>query len=326
MGIRRDERKNTRRPLVTTELLLVATAFILPSLSPPLFGWINGLLAIPVFWVLRRMPGREGMVLLGKALFLSGIVATFLQGFYGFLFSLTLVPLGYCFQQCSLRGMGPVTAGGMGIAVLTLCWVVFWGIYGWLVSANPYVQLQNLFDQSFVQMAELYRQNNLHDVENLYRLEQAISSIRTMIPKILPGILGCTVISTVWVNLIGGNSLLRRQNPALAPWPKYGSWRLPDNLVWGAIVSMALLLIGHGNLYTAGLTGTLIFGLIYFFQGLAVLVYYLDRWHTPKFIRFLVYLLVVVQSYGILLLTVTGLADVWIDFRNRGNLTPSAET
>jgi uncharacterized protein YybS (DUF2232 family) len=56
-------------------------------------------------------------------------------------------------------------------------------------------------------------------------------------------------------------------------------------------------------------------GTLYFFQGLAVFVALLERWRTPTFLRVLLYVVFILQSYGMLMLTILGLSDVWFNFR-----------
>ncbi len=306
-------------PFFSPRLLLVGALFLVPALSPPLFGWLTTFLAIPVFLVRRLIPGKEGWMLLGQAFLLSGLVATLVHTGRIFLFSMTMVPLGLGLQYAARRGRGPVAAGGLGILILLACWGLYWGITAWVDAVNPYLQLQGIFDQAFAQTFELYRQNNQQDIEMLYRLQEGVTQVRELLPRVLPGILGCTVVTTVWINLVGGNSIVLRHRPVLAPWPSYGNWRLPDHLVWPAIASMILLLFGHGIGQTIGITTTLICGLLYFFQGLAVSLSFMDRWQVPRLVRFLFYILVVIQSYGLVLLAIIGLADVWADFRKPRN-------
>jgi uncharacterized protein YybS (DUF2232 family) len=58
-------------------------------------------------------------------------------------------------------------------------------------------------------------------------------------------------------------------------------------------------------------------GLLYFFQGLAVLIHMLDKWKVPLYLRLLILVILVLQSYSLLFLAVVGVADVWLDFRQR---------
>jgi uncharacterized protein YybS (DUF2232 family) len=54
---------------------------------------------------------------------------------------------------------------------------------------------------------------------------------------------------------------------------------------------------------------------VYFFQGLAIVASLLNKWSVPMLIRVLIYALIFIQTYGIIILSFLGLADVWADFR-----------
>ena len=56
-------------------------------------------------------------------------------------------------------------------------------------------------------------------------------------------------------------------------------------------------------------------GLLYFFQGLAVFNSLLGRWGVPLFVRIILYFVFFIQSYGLIILAILGLSDIWIDLR-----------
>jgi uncharacterized protein YybS (DUF2232 family) len=149
----------------------------------------------------------------------------------------------------------------------------------------------------------------------LYTLELIIKEMRVVLPEVLPGLLAGTVIGIVWVNMIVSNNLLRRLVPDKVGWPQYSRWQLPDKLVWLLIVAVALSLIDVDKLREVGFCLVIVSVLLYFFQGAAIFIHLLDRWNIPRFLRIILYIILALQSYGILLLAVAGIADIWADFR-----------
>ncbi len=112
------------------------------------------------------------------------------------------------------------------------------------------------------------------------------------------------------------NSLMERWGSAgKPPWGEYSTWKLPEQLVWAPIIGVALLLISSGVLQRAGGWLTLVAGLLYFFQGLAVVVALLARWKVPVFVRIILYFVLLIQSYSLILLAILGLSDVWLNMR-----------
>lgn len=297
--------------------ILLAVVFLLPALIPGLFGWTSGLLAIPVFYFLKVDGERQGGIEIRNSILLAGAGALVLQQLPVMLFSLTLIPLAYSFNRSAAAGEDEITTGGRGVIVLGISWFVFWAVYGIILNINPYTHLLKMLDSGFAQVYEIYSKNGELPADTLLNLKQVVHELRRLIPIILPGMLGCSVLMTVWINLVGANSLLQRLRPDLAPWRKYSHWRLPDKIVWLPIVAGVALTVGSGIINHAGLGILLVSALLYFFQGLAVLIHLLEKWNAPLYVRILIYGIIVLQSYGLFVLVIIGVVDVWIDFRNR---------
>jgi hypothetical protein len=301
------------------QVLLLATAIVLPGIAPAYFGWLTGLLAIPVFCLLGMYGVGRGSILIRNALLLAGVAALLLKLIGTLLFALTVIPLGYSFNRSAAAGDNEWNTVFKGCLYLGACWLLFWTAYGVVEGVQPYQHLLEQIDNGFAETYEYYRTQADQPAEKLVYLEQAVSEVRRLVPHLLPGLLGGIVVLTVWVNLMGGISLLGRLKPGYLPWKKYSQWRLPDWLVWPTIGVAILLLAGKDGAYTVALSLVLICGLLYFFQGLAVFIHLLDRWKVPQVLRIIFYGMLIVQSYGLLLLAMLGLADVWIDFRRREN-------
>jgi len=132
----------------------------------------------------------------------------------------------------------------------------------------------------------------------------------------LPGLLMSMVIITVWINMVLANSLTGRLT-GVAPWNRFTTWKLPEQLVWIPITGILIILIGQGSLQEMGGWLLMIAGLIYFFQGLAVFISLLERWRVPLFVRVILYVMFIIQSYGLILLAVLGLSDIWFNLREK---------
>jgi len=311
--------------LLISLTVLLAAAFLLPGLAPSFFGWTSGVLAIPVFCLLGLYGTKQGTILVRNGAILATVTAILLNQLPNVFFSLSLVPLAFSFSRSATVKEDEILAGFKGFMVLGLSWVVFWSAYGIVHGVNPYSQLLQILDTGFAEAYALYIRNSEIPPETLIHLEQAVKELRTIIPAILPGMLVCTLLFTVWINLLGGISLLKRLYPERIPWKKYRDWRLPDRLVWMPIAAGVALIIGKGVAGNAGLSFMLVSILLYFFQGLAVFIHFIDRWKVPLYLRIFIYGILILQSYGLLLLSVIGIADVWIDFRRRQNKDHQAD-
>ncbi len=305
-------------PFFSGQTLLVAVVYFLPVLVPALFGWLNMVLAVPAFYVLRVFGIRGGTTLLRNGLLLAALGALPLDQMGVFLFSLTMLPLGFSLDRSATLGEEPARAGARGVITLAATWIGFWTIYGMATGMNPYNHLLELLDAGFTQTFDVYRQNADIPADVLLDLDRVVGELKQLVPRILPGVLACMVLMTVWMNMVAGNTLLLQRTPEKAPWPGYSNWRLPDQLVWLFIVALGLALFGKGGIRDAGICLLLVAGMVYFFQGLAVFIHLLERWKVPRYLRLLFYLLLIIQSYGLIMLAVLGISDVWINFRRIG--------
>jgi uncharacterized protein YybS (DUF2232 family) len=123
--------------------------------------------------------------------------------------------------------------------------------------------------------------------------------------------------------------LSRRFPEKRAQWLSLASpreWKAPEFLIWGLIVSGFVMFIPGVELFrTLAANLLLVFGACYFFQGLAIIAFYLNKNKIPRFVRGVVYLFIVFQQIFTLLVVGLGLFDLWVDFRRlrKQDLNPS---
>ena len=299
----------------SSQVLLLATAIVLPGIAPTYLGWLTGLLAIPVFCMLAMHGSRRGSILIRNTFLLAGGAALLFKLTGTLLFALTLVPLGYSFNRSATAGDHEWKTVFKGCLYLGGSWLLLWTTYGAVEGVQPYQHLLELIDSSFVQSYEYYRAQADQPAESLLYLEQTLNVTRRVVPLLLPGLLAGMVVFTAWINLMGGIILLNRLKPGYLPWKQFSQWRLPDWLVWPAISAGVMLLAARESMGTVALSLVIVCGLLYFFQGLAVFIHLLNKWQVPLALRIFFYGMLIVQSFGLLLLALLGLADVWINFR-----------
>ncbi len=274
------------------------------------------LLAVPIFLLLIFSDSnRQAIIQIRNGLFIAAGGALLLKQMPFFVFGITLVPVGYSLYRSITAQESPALAGGKGVVVLAVSWLLFWVITGTISGVNPYVSLLASLDKAFAGILEIYRQNAELPPDVIYGLEQLIGKIRQIMPRILPGMLAGSLLFTVWLNMVIGNRMAIRLKPEIPSWPKYSLWQLPDKLVWLPIIAVILALTGTGNIQNAGFCLGIISSIIYLFQGLSLFIFFLDKWNVPGLLRYLIYGILIVQSYALLMLCIIGLADTWCNFR-----------
>jgi uncharacterized protein YybS (DUF2232 family) len=300
---------------VRSGMLILIAVFSLPAIHPNMTGWLSSLVPLPVFYYLICFGKEQGSTLIRNAILLSGGIALLFGSLPLLIFSLTLVPLGFVFFYAAQKKTPPVQTGFNGILVLGAAWLLFWTGLGIVEQINPYRELLAALDHGLSRAFNLYQEDSGLPADTLQNLETAVEQLKLFIPKILPALLFTGILYTVWMNQALGNWLLKKKNQSLAPWQDFKEWQLPDNLVWGLILGAGALFFLNGPLNTFGLNIVIALGALYFLQGLAVLVSLLHRWSVPRPLRLLIYGFLVMQTFGIVILSFIGLAEVWADFR-----------
>ena len=307
---------------MVTATFLLAVVYLLPAGIPSVLGWLTMVLPLPVFYYLTVLgPSRCG-ILFRNSLILAASFALVTQMVYSFLFSLTMAPLGYSLYRSVKNGDDYSVAGLKGLVVLGVIWGGFWLMVGIGQEINPYRELLKILDQAFAQAAQVYVARPDIPVETGMQMERAVRMLRETVPVILPGILSSGLVFIVWLNVVLANRILYNRVPLPlqgdrfdAPWPPYSRWRLPEKLVWLVIGAGIAVTVGTGVLRQVGINMLMVLGLVYFFQGLAIMIYFLEKWAVPRFLKITLYVLLALQSYGLLILVLLGLADVWLDIR-----------
>jgi len=143
---------------------------------------------------------------------------------------------------------------------------------------------------------------------------------------LMPGMIVNSILFVTWLNVVAAREILFRS----LPFPSLGPlrrWRLPFGMVWAVIANAFLLIADRYLIHSEWLSWValnvfLVFGLVYTFQGLAIVVFYAVRWSLSPFLRFWLYglllLMILFEPFG-LILVAFGFFDSWFDFRR---LTP----
>jgi uncharacterized protein YybS (DUF2232 family) len=114
------------------------------------------------------------------------------------------------------------------------------------------------------------------------------------------------LIRIAWTRLYG---------PGLFSGRAFSEWVCSENLVWGFILSGAALFLGQGLLADAGLNIFLVMLVLYFTQGLSIVVHFLKARNVQVVFWFVLFILIFVQPLLIGLVAGLGVFDIWADFR-----------
>jgi uncharacterized protein YybS (DUF2232 family) len=160
----------------------------------------------------------------------------------------------------------------------------------------------------------LYQQMGLSQ-EQIDFLENSIDVIQRVLVGILPALAIGSTLMVAWISLLASRRLCLRQG---LPFPDYGPldrWKAPEPMVWGVIGAGVLLLVPSLGAKLLGLNGLIVFMVVYFFQGMAIVAYFFQKKKIPRIARVVLYGLIAIQQVVMLAVIGVGFFDTWFNFR-----------
>lgn len=149
-------------------------------------------------------------------------------------------------------------------------------------------------------------------------IESAPKDLVHIATSMLPGIIFTMVIFTSWINVVLSLPLFRRTGLTAPDFGPLDQWKAPEYLVWAVIAMTMGLLVPSEPLNLLSLNVMSVLMLIYFFQGVSIVVFFVKKSNIPVFLRALLYWFVFFQFPFNLMVTGLGFFDTWVDFRKRG--------
>lgn len=190
-------------------------------------------------------------------------------------------------------------------------------------EVNSYQLLINTLDTGITEALGYYRESGDISAESLVILESTLVQMKTIVPVIMPSILGSMILFVIWFTMVLGNRLLRTVSID-DPWGHYRLWQLPDKLIWLGILLGLCSILPLSLIKSFGINGLILLSVIYTFQGLSIVVYFMHKWNVPILLRSFLYVMVILQSFGTIILLICGVADIWFDFRKMKKATPES--
>lgn len=292
-------------------VVLTTAMLTLPSLTPGM-AWLLFFSAVPIVYFPLALGVDKGFRIIFHATLISCGISLLAGTSALLLMSISLLPTGFVVGQSLNRRRSVIDAFSRGTALLGMTWMTTAILISGLNQVNLYHEVLKEIDAGLVTASEVYSQAPDIPLDVKAELQPAFARIREVTPKIFPGLLAVITLSTVWLNILLSNWLLRKKG--LSGWEDMSQWRFPEPLVW-VFISAAGMLFLPGTMSVIGLNLMIIMVSLYFMQGFEVLNHLCLKWSVPNPIRLMIIFFLVIQAYGFILLALLGIADIWADFR-----------
>jgi hypothetical protein len=238
-----------------------------------------------------------------------------LVGMFGFYLAISVMASQIIINRVApLRGL--IISGGLLISFLGFIAMGFF-------ASKEMTPLEYLTDKVIKNEKELteravliYEKDSLEHKEFIRKIQKEPESLVKEVTPFIPKVLIVLVFITLWLNLCLGYKsrfldLTRRMDLE-----KLIHLRLPDNLVWVAIVGLGLILLESyvgKNLSEIGSYIVTVLSVFYFFQGFGIYISLLDNVKVKGFFRTLLIVSTVYIAFQALI--IIGFSDIFVNYR-----------
>jgi uncharacterized protein YybS (DUF2232 family) len=289
--------------------LLLASAWI-PFIGP----FLSLLTPLPFLYYSTKLGFYRGVKLTALVIITVAFVAKLAGYAHIFPFGMEFSLLGLVLSELFRRKFSMEQTLFLGtMFMLLLCFGI---LFFFALSKNmgPFEMMLDYLKSQLDVALKTYREAGIQP-EKAVELEAFAKSFMNTISIIYPSLIVIGTGFAVWLNVVMAKPLFRMGN---LEYPDFGAmdhWRSPDGLIWGVIFAGFALFLSSGSIKSIAINAMIIMVAIYLFQGLSILLFFLNKYHVPSWIRAGIYFFLVIQQLLWILLILAGLFDQWIDIR-----------
>ncbi|MBN2061862.1 MAG: DUF2232 domain-containing protein, partial [Deltaproteobacteria bacterium] len=290
-------------------IILFASAWI--PLMGPLFRILTPL---PFLYYATKLGLNQGIIVSLITLFIVGIIAK-LAGFSHFIsLSLEFCLIGLVISMIFRRQFtfGRTVFWGTVILMIISAAVMF--VLSLSRGLMPIDMVQNYFQANIGENFLVYEDLGL-EKEKVAQLRQLGKMLSDIIAKIYPALVIIGTGFIVWINVVISKPLFNLKGLKYPEYEKLDRWQAPDLMVWGVIFMGFALFIKVSAIRLIAINALIVMAVIYVYNGLAIVLFLFNKYNVPRWARFGIYALIIIQQMSLAILSLMGLFDQWIDFR-----------
>ena len=294
-------------PVVVILVFLLLAMFV-----PPLWVVVGVLAPVPLIFVYLRWGRGVGMVLLGLVF---GVLFSLVGHKQAVLFFAEYAVLAAVLSetiQFKLSFDRCILFSALVSAALSIILLLF-----------IFTDRESTLTEFFQEQIEGHFQLSMEALqavgdkpEELKAMREFANEASGAMARSYPSFITIGILMTAVVNYYMVRLLWRRiYGPGLFHPARFSEWVAPEQAIWVFIGSGGLLFFAEGILGALGLNLLSLVLVIYFLQGLAILIHFLDSRNVPVFFWILVFFVIVLQPLLIGVAVGLGIFDTWIDLR-----------
>ncbi|MEJ2586107.1 MAG: DUF2232 domain-containing protein [Deltaproteobacteria bacterium] len=289
--------------------LLLASAWI------PFIGPLLSLLTpLPFLYYATRLGLYEGIKLSAVVVLAIGVTAYFAGRAQIILFALEFSFIGVGLSELFRRNFSLGQTVLWGTTLMSLLGLMSLSFIGLTRNMGPIEMMLNYFHSELNTTLKVYEATDAVS-ENAIQLEGYVKAFMAILSKIYPSLMIIGTGFALWLNIIIAKPLFRIKGMRYPDFISMDRWKAPDHLVWGVIVSGFALFFSSKPIEFLAINTLIVILAIYLFHGLSIILFFLNKYHVPSWVRIGIYFLIMIQQLFLAVLTLAGLFDQWVDFR-----------
>jgi uncharacterized protein YybS (DUF2232 family) len=202
----------------------------------------------------------------------------------------------------------------MGTCLLLLIGFIVLAVAGTRKNLGPLEMIHGYLQDSLEETARVYVQVGA-DPDRTGEFQEYLRALKEGVALVYPSLMVVGSAFVVWLNVILSRPLFRRTKLEAPEFGALDRWQSPELMVWGLIGAGFSLFLSFSPLRLVAVNALVIMLAIYFFHGLSILLFYLNKYRVPQWMRLGVYALILVQQVLVIAVTMAGLFDQWLDLR-----------
>jgi uncharacterized protein YybS (DUF2232 family) len=199
-----------------------------------------------------------------------------------------------------------------GILILAVVFILSLALF-----TDENITFQKNIEKTQQEVEEILKkqQPNLKAEEKI-KIDVLFKKLKEYIARFFPALMAFGIIITVLFNIIIARFLSIKKGIEIFQ-PQFSKWQLPEHLVWFFIAAGIFAFILEDPYKSAGENMIFIMAFLYLIQGCSVINYIFSAMDFPYWVRVVFYFLMCLQWYGLFFLSVIGMSDIWLEWRNR---------
>jgi len=300
-----------------------ASVLLLASVWIPIVGPFFSLLTpLPFLYYSAKLGVSQAVKLTCVSILVAGLIAAVTRQSQLIFLCLEFSVLGMILSEIFRRKVPIGTSILLGTCLLLLMGLLVLAVAGLRKNLGPLDMVYAYLLESLEETARIYTRVGA-DPETAGEFQETLKALKEVIALIYPSLMIVGSAFVVWLNVIMSRPLFHKRNLEVPDFGALDQWQSPELMVWGLIAAGFSLFLSFSPLRLVAVNALVVILAIYFFHGLAILLFYLNKYRVPPWMRLGVYALILLQQFLVIGVTMAGLFDQWLDLRRIHQKKPS---